>query len=93
MTEPSSAETMDTASSESWNKWWSQAFDDHIGDVVGVIGDEVRKMLRKQADDVAARIDDLEQRVADLEQRLDEIQGVGKSAVPFLALKGGRNAA
>src|SRR5262249_55046217 len=91
-------ETMNDADSANWNKWFAESFDDRIGFVLEVLGDEVRQWIGKQADDIAARVDDLESRIQAIERRLDDLEGSGEQQkiVPMLTFKGnkdGRDAA
>jgi uncharacterized coiled-coil protein SlyX len=69
------AATMSDADSANWNSWFIEAFDRRMGRVLEFIGDEVRKMDKQQADDLAARIDQLEERLDLLEDRIAELEG------------------
>jgi hypothetical protein len=93
------AETMDSQSSAAWNEWWSQAFDDHIDEVLQIIGEEVRKVVANQGAEmqdwarkqIAVSVHETVER--QIAARLEK-KGLGESderIVPLSLKKGGRN--
>jgi hypothetical protein len=83
---------------DGWQEWFARSFDDRMNRYLEIIGDETRQAIRKQADDVAARLDEIESRLDEIETRLDELDGGNGNtkrvvSLPMLTFKGGRNAA
>jgi hypothetical protein len=72
------------------------ALADALALAAGWIGDEIGKSMKRQADDISARLDGIESRLDLMEERLDTLEGGDGTRrvvrLPTLALKGGRDA-
>jgi hypothetical protein len=64
-----------TSYDDAWNEWLQS----HLEMTATAIGDELGKLMRKQADDVSARLDELETRLDAVETRLDALEGNSSS--------------
>jgi hypothetical protein len=83
--------SMAKSEQQAWNSWLQshlETFADDVGDVMG-------RAIKRQGDDLRARLDDLETRVGEIEDRLGELEtwrGANEKIAPFIPLRGKRSA-